>query len=321
MRPSLRARVAARPIRLARFALIAAITAALAGCAGEAPEAVATPATDASAPSAPATPGPGVDDLAARTERAIADNRLYAPAGDNAIEYYLTQRERDTEHSSTADAALIELQPYAMIAAEQAVSTGDLAEAERLVALMTRIDAAAPSLARLRGDIEAAQQAQTAADAREAAEAAEAAARIASAEITAASTAAASPRAAPATSAPPPAAPPSPPARRPPPPTTAPAPLAATREPTSAAAAPGPLVAVSTPFPPFPSEAIARGRSMGSVTVRFTVRANGRVGDARVVAARPEGLFERTVIETLGEWRFEPTGRDQVQTRTFDFRN
>jgi protein TonB len=81
------------------------------------------------------------------------------------------------------------------------------------------------------------------------------------------------------------------------------------------------LVPVNTPFPPFPSEAIARGRSMGSVTVRFTVRANGRVADVRVVEARPEGLFERTVIDTLAEWRFEPGAGDRTETRTFNFRN
>ena len=91
--------------------------------------------------------------------------------------------------------------------------------------------------------------------------------------------------------------------------------------PARSAPAAGPLVPVSTPFPPFPSEAIARGRSMGSVTVRFTVRANGRVADVRVVEARPEGLFERTVIDTLGEWRFEPGAGDRTETRTFNFRN
>jgi protein TonB len=78
---------------------------------------------------------------------------------------------------------------------------------------------------------------------------------------------------------------------------------------------------VATPFPPFPSEAIARGRSMGSVTVRFTVRTNGRVTNVRILEARPEGLFERTVTETLADWRFEPIAAEQTQTRTFNFRN
>jgi protein TonB len=309
-----------------------------------APPAAAASAVDALA----------VETLEANAQQAVADNRLYAPEGNNAIEFYLAQRTRAAQGGDSAEAALIELQPYAMMAAEQAIAGDDLVEAERLVALMVRIDPSAPSLARLRDDIAARRQARAEAEA--AALAAAAAEVDAAADTstdtdtdaqrtagTATTASTPAPRPLARTATPARAAAPSPgaaaaerrtdgvdtrraaaatastaataPARKADAPTTPAAPRG------TAAAEPGPLVPVSTPFPPFPSEAIARGRSMGSVTVRFTVRANGRVADLRVVEARPEGLFERTVTETLADWRFEPTGRDQTQTRTFNFRN
>jgi len=328
MRPSPSSRAALTPSRLLVLALWAAATVACSsGETGVAAEHVAAPAVPASTPTA--APTPDVD-LASRAQQAVADNRLYAPAGNNAIELYLAQRESAPAGDASAEAALIELQPYAMMAAEQAIAGADFTEAERLIALMVRIDATAPSLARLRDDLAVAREAQVAAQtAAEAAEAAEAARPPVTPPPTPA--VATTPR---PTTAPPPRAPAtaertSPPAATPartapasPAPSPPPSRPAATPAPAGRpTAAPGPLVPISTPFPPFPSEAIARGRSMGSVTVRFTVRANGRVGDIRVVEARPEGLFERTVIDTLGEWRFEPSAAERTETRTFNFRN
>jgi protein TonB len=333
MRPSSPFRVARTPLRLLALAMLAALAVA---CSSGEPGAVPEGAPPPTPPvqTAPAATAMGTDDLASKAQQAVADNRIYAPEGDNAIEFYLAQREREPAAEASAEAALIELQPYAMMAAEQAIAGADFPEAERLIALMVRIDATAPSLVRLREDINAARKAQ-AADlaAAEAAEAeAEAAAKVAA---TAAPPPATSLAPAPRPSAEPPSRAPGTAVRTPSP---APAP-ARPAKPAQAAAAPaqrpaatpatparsapaaGPLVPVSTPFPPFPSEAIARGRSMGSVTVRFTVRANGRVADVQVVEARPEGLFERTVIDTLGEWRFEPGAGDRTETRTFNFRN
>lgn len=326
MRPSSPFRVARTPVRLLALAMLAAMAVACSSAEpGAAPE--GDPAPPVVAPAAPEA-AMATDDLAAKAQQAVADNRIYAPEGDNAIEFYLAQREREPAGEASAEAALIELQPYAMMAAEQAIAGADFAEAERLIALMVRIDATAPSLARLREDLDAARKAQAAALA-----AAEAAEAEAAAEV--AATSAAPPVTRPVPAPRPSAAPPSrapaaavrtpAPARpaNPAPAAAAPAqrPAATPATPARSAPAAGPLVPVNTPFPPFPSEAIARGRSMGSVTVRFTVRANGRVADVRVVEARPEGLFERTVIDTLAEWRFEPGAGDRTETRTFNFRN
>lgn len=319
MRPSSSSRVVRVPMRGLALAMLAAATVACSsGEPAAAPESV-PPAAAPSASTAPPAAATPSDDLAAKAQQAVAENRIYAPAGDNAIEFYLAQRERAVPGDSGAEAALIELQPYAMMAAEQAIAATEFTEAERLIALMVRIDATAPSLARLQADLDAAREAQAAALAEALAKAQAEAEAVTPTPPTPAPVAAAptprptaparaptaTPPARPATPAPPTAT--VPPAPRP----------ASSRTP----AAPGPLVPVSTPFPPFPSEAIARGRAMGSVTVRFTVRANGRVTDIQVIEARPEGLFERTVIETLGDWRFEPGAGDRTETRTFSFRN
>lgn len=324
MRPSSPFRVARTPLRLLALAMLAAMVVACSSAEpGAAPEGAPAPAVIA--PAAPAAAAMATDDLASKAQQAVADNRIYAPEGDNAIEFYLAQREREPAGEASAEAALIELQPYAMMAAEQAIAGADFPEAERLIALMVRIDATAPSLARLREDLDGARKAQAAAAAAAEAAEAEAAAEVAA---TPAPPPVTSPAPAPRPSAAPPSrAPatavrtPSPAPARPANPAPAQRPAATPATPARSAPAAGPLVPVNTPFPPFPSEAIARGRSMGSVTVRFTVRANGRVADVRVVEARPEGLFERTVIDTLGEWRFEPGAGDRTETRTFNFRN
>jgi len=331
MRPSPPFCIARAPVRLLALAMLAATAVA---CSSGEPEAApeGAPAPTVPVQAAPSATPTAPDDLASKAQQAVADNRIYAPEGDNAIEFYLAQRERAAPGEAGAEAALIELQPYAMMAAEQAIAGADFPEAERLIALMVRIDATAPSLARLREDLDAARKAKAEALAAAEAAEAEAAAEVAAAPAPPPAT---SPAPAPRPSAAPPSRAPATAARTPSP---APAPArpanaaptaaAPAQRPASTPATParpapaaGPLVPVNTPFPPFPSEAIARGRSMGSVTVRFTVRANGRVADVRVVEARPEGLFERTVIDTLAEWRFEPSAGDRTETRTFNFRN
>jgi protein TonB len=81
----------------------------------------------------------------------------------------------------------------------------------------------------------------------------------------------------------------------------------------------GPPRAISTPQPPYPREA-ARTRASGTVVVQFTIGADGRVTEVNVIRARPRGLFEDAVVDTVRTWRFEPPGEPVTMTRTFDFR-
>ena len=86
-------------------ALAAAIVAALGitGCSKKAAPAAPTASTPASGSSTAAAPAAAVDtdaDLLTKAKTAENDKRLYAPAGDNAIEYYLALRQRNPKDQS-----------------------------------------------------------------------------------------------------------------------------------------------------------------------------------------------------------------------------
>jgi protein TonB len=259
-------------------------------------------------------------ELREKGNTALREQRLYAPAGDNAMEYYLALRQKSAKPDVSAESALIDLMPYALIASEQAINESDFTEAERLLELMGRTDPEAPSLNRIRDAIAGGRPAAADRE-RQDAERAErervAAEQRAREEATAAATAAAAPAPAPAEPTPAPAEPTPAPAQ------PAPAPVAAAPAPTPAAPAPtrtgGAPRAISTPQPPYPREA-ARTRASGTVTVQYTIGADGRVTNVEIVRARPRGLFDRTVTQTVSGWRFEATGETTTQTRTFDFR-
>ena len=243
------------------------------------------------------------DELRTKGRAALREQRIYTPAGDNAMEYYIALRKKTEKPDPSAESALMDLQPYAVIAAEQAIGRKDYLEAERLRALIAAADPQAPSLAR----IAEAARLKAIADAKTAAEANQAAA--------AAAVARPPPEPAAATPvAPPPAttrAEPAPPPTRPEPQPAAPA---APSRPVSG----GDLVAVSTPQPTYPPAA-QRAGTKGTVVVSFTVNPDGSVGDVNIVSAKPRGVFERNVQAAVRRWRYQAPGAAQQVTRTFDF--
>lgn len=103
------------------------------------------------------------------------------------------------------------------------------------------------------------------------------------------------------------------------PPASAPPAPAAPAEPVAAPEPVQPrLVPINTPAPDYPAAA-RRSRTSGEVVVSFVVRADGSVGDVRIVSARPRGIFERSVQSALRSWRYQPLGQSQTMTRTFKF--
>lgn len=94
-------------------------------------------------------PSLSVDDLRDRAATALRAGRLYAPAAESALDLYLAAGER-APGDSAIRSAIEFLQPYALIACEQAIAGGDLSEAQRLIQLLQRSDPKAPSLPRLR---------------------------------------------------------------------------------------------------------------------------------------------------------------------------
>jgi protein TonB len=90
-----------------------------------------------------------VEDLRDRAAAALQAGRLLAPAAESALDLYLAAGER-APGDSEIRSAIEFLQPYALIACEQAIAGGDLPEAQRLLELLQRSNPAAPSLPRLR---------------------------------------------------------------------------------------------------------------------------------------------------------------------------
>ena len=311
------------------------LVAALAACSkDEQPGNQATTAAPAATPVA-APPGPvvsaqvqamGVEELRTAASKALSENRIYAPGGDNAMEYYLALRDKlPTDPAVTS--ALTDLMPYAVIATEQSIGREDFTEAQRLSALMEKADPKAPALPRLKQTIATAQQAvaaravteeaavETEAEAKEkeklrlaqqaeqqkaaaaalAAQQQQDAARTAEAERTAAAQREAEQQRAAAAAA---AAPP---------PTTPARPAASAS-----------LTVVSAPSPRYPPEALRAGTS-GEVLVEITVGTDGSVTNARVVRATPPRVFDREALNAVRRWKFEPIDASTTTRRTIAF--
>jgi len=331
------------PVRpLSRLVAGLAVACAIAGC-GKQETAAPTAATGAAATQAAVTPATAVsakvaamsaDQLREAASTALREQRLYAPAGDNAMEYYLALRDKQPTDASVSS-ALTDLMPYALIATEQSIARDDFTEAQRLTALMEKADAKAPALPRLKqtiadaqaslaqrtaeaaakteedakkqADLEkqrladqqkAQQQAAQQLAASQAAAAQQQAAQQAAAEkekAAAEQRAAAQQRAAQAAPAQ------SAPAQ------SAPAQAASTE-----------LRAISTPAPKYPPDALRAGTS-GEVQVEFTVGPDGSVTAARVVRANPPRVFDREAIAAVKRWRFQPVGSPVTTRRTIGF--
>ena len=293
-----------------------------------APAAAAVPAAAASAAvqaaaqqQAAALAAMSEDELKKRGGDALREQRLYAPAGNNAMEYYIALRKKSAKPNASAESALIDLQPYAVIAAEQAITREDFVEALRLHHLIAASDPQAPALSRIadaisKGQQAVAQRATVDATRTDAAAAAAAAKLLAQQQAQQAAAAAA-----PVVQTPAPAPAPAPVFRPPPEPT--PAPVVRAPPPPEPVAAPSrngsSLVPVFAPQPGYPQDALNAGTA-GEVVLSFTVNTDGSVSDLNVVSARPRGVFERGVRSSVSRWKFQPIDAPQTITRTFSFK-
>lgn len=268
----------------------------------------------------------GAEQLRAAAAKALGENRIYAPGGDNAMEYYLALRDK-LPSDPAVTSALTDLMPYTLIATEQSIGREDFVEAQRLSALLEKADPKAPALPRLKQTIANAQLAvaaraetektkevtdaeakaletqrlaqqaeqQRVAAAALATQQQQDAARAAEAERTAAAqreaAAAAQREAATRTAAAPAAAKP---------------------------AASTSLKVVSSPSPRYPPEALRAGTA-GEVLVEITVGTDGSVTNARVVRASPPRVFDREALNAVRRWKFEPIDAPTTTRRTLAF--
>lgn len=284
-----------------------ALVGVMVGCSPAEPPPATTEAAPAAMVTAPPSPVAEVSGdapaLLGRARQAMREGRLTSPAGDSATDYYLALRDHWPDDAGVT-AALIELQPYVLLAAEQAIAGGDLADATRLLTAMAGIDTAAPALPRLRAGLAAAEQriAQATAEARLAAEAITvAAARDAASRAPSLTTPpSTSPAADPGTAQP--AVAELETARRPEPAPTRSTVATAVEPPvTRAPAQPRLLRDVA---PRYPINALRRGLS-GWVRVAFTVRPDGSVDNPQLIASQPEGVFDQAALAVARQWRFE----------------
>lgn len=71
-----------------------------------------------------------------------------------------------------------------------------------------------------------------------------------------------------------------------------------------AAAAANDAQLVTRVNPEFPREAVQAGVDRGIVKARMTIDANGEVTRVEVLEANPRRVFDRAVVKTLSQWRF-----------------
>ena len=72
-----------------------------------------------------------------------------------------------------------------------------------------------------------------------------------------------------------------------------------------------PMQLVSGSGPIYPPMAKSE-RIEGAVIVRYSVSVDGRVINARVDSAQPEGVFEEAALTAVRSWRYNPALKDGV---------
>ena len=328
-------------------ALTVAVACALTACKKDEQAATGPQAAQQAAPAptpetvvAASVSAMGVDQLRDAANTAYNDNRLYAPAGNNAMEYYLALRDKQPGDAG-ASSALSDLLPMAVIATEQSIAREDFEEASRLLALIGKADPNHPALGRLKasvtsGEARLKQQAETQKltaeeeakrkadqlkkreeDQRRQQEqqrqqvqqqeqtqreaAQREAAQREAAQREEAQREAAQREAAQRQQA---AAPtPAPAAARPAAPSTE-------------------LRPISQPGPKYPPAA-QRAGATATVQVEFTVGTDGSITSARVVSSdgtrQFQREFEREALNAVKRWRFQPIGQATTSRRTISF--
>ncbi|WP_297919335.1 energy transducer TonB [Metallibacterium sp.] len=303
--------------RFGAAAMVALLCAALAACSGSnqsAPQAAKAPVAPAKAASTSAKPASvapnaadrltamSVDQLMDHAQKALKEDRLVAPAGDNAFEYYLAVLHKSPNNRAAQD-ALRETFPYGAQTVDQTINQGNYAEAQREIDLLAKADPTNYTLTILRSKLDAArkvatqqQQARKAAALAQTATAAAAAAQRQQQEQAAAALKQRQEQAA-----------------------TAAALQQQQEQQAAAAAAAQKATVVKAPAQTenrnaqvvrqvpakYPLQA-ARNGEQGWVDVAFTVNPDGSVSNAHVTDAEPRRVFDRAAIDAVSRWRFKP---------------
>ena len=237
----------------------------------------------------------GVDQLLAGARTAVNQQRLVAPKGNNAFEFYEKVLEKDPKNQVAAD-ALRETFTFGANAVEQTINSRDFDEAQREIALLAKADPTNYTLTILRSKLDAQQKLAQRDQAQQAKQAADLAAKQAAAQK-AAQEAAQQPK---REAAPPPVA------------QAQPAPAPVQQQP---ALPPKPVgetrgaEVVSAAAPDYPVEA-ARNNTSGYAVVEFTVNPDGSVSGAHIVDSQPRRVFDSAAIRAVSRSHFKPALKD-----------
>ena len=79
------------------------------------------------------------------------------------------------------------------------------------------------------------------------------------------------------------------------------------------------LKLVSRVDPEYPREAMQAGVDRGRVRARMTVDGTGEVVRVEILEANPRRVFDRAVVKTLSQWRFNPGGAARSMEVDIDF--
>ncbi|GLQ95685.1 energy transducer TonB [Dyella mobilis] len=255
-----------------------------------------------------------INDLLSEARKAMNAQRVIAPAGNNAFEFYLKVLQKQPGNQTAAD-ALRETFPFAASNVEQVINQRDFNEAEREIDLLAKVDPANYTLTILRSKLDAQrktldeeqqkqldQQRQADLAAQKAASEKVAADKLA-ADKAAADKAAAAQAALLAQQAK---------AKQ----------DEAAKERATATADTGAGTAsaggetrdpmpIASIRPRYPTSALRNGQE-GWVDVQYTVNADGSVSNVSVVQAEPRHVFDSAAIEALRRAKFSPAMRDGV---------
>lgn len=234
-----------------------------------------------------------VDQLLAEARKALKEQRLVAPAGNNAVEYYVSVLAKDPKNRD-AQGALREIFPFAEPVVEQAVNQGNLDEAQREIGLLAKADPNNYTLTILRAKLDAARKLADRAQQQKQQDLAKQQAQQQQQLLAAQQAAHQATEAAPK------------PAAEAGHPAPVPVPAVAAPKPVAAPVAENRDAQITRMVPPkYPLQA-ARDNQQGWVEVEFTVTADGGVSNAHVVDAEPRRVFDRAAIEAVSRWQFKP---------------
>ncbi|GLQ49288.1 energy transducer TonB [Dyella flava] len=256
-----------------------------------------------------------LNDLLDEARKAMNQQRVISPAGNNAFEFYLKVLQKQPGNQTAAD-ALRETFPFAASNVEQVINQRDFNEAEREIDLLAKVDPTNYTLTILRSKLDAQrktldeEQQKQLDDQRQADVAAQKAATDkAAADQAAAQKAAADKAAAQAALV----AQQQEKAKEE---QEAKAKEAATTTETASATNAAPAggetrdaIPISTIRPRYPATAL-RNSQEGWVDVQYTVNVDGSVSDITVVSAEPRHVFDGAAMDALRRAKFSPALRD-----------